>query len=142
MSRPPPARALQALLLVCEHYTNTISSQGLACDPDTGEPIACTGGGPVRKPTAIYTGGWCPAICASALPLCDRPHTWCPPPPPRTGAAGRTAKELSVVLFEGEAAPFKHLRVEHANYLVGVAAAPAGGRAAAGRRPPAPRSER
>lgn len=41
--------------LVAEHYANTINERGLATDPDTGEVIACRGGGP-RQPDAVYRG--------------------------------------------------------------------------------------
>jgi hypothetical protein len=41
--------------LVAEHYSNAINDQGLATDPETGEVLACRGGGP-RRPTAIHRG--------------------------------------------------------------------------------------
>ena len=41
--------------LVAEHYGNAINERGLATDPDTGEVLACRGGGP-RQPLAIYRG--------------------------------------------------------------------------------------
>ncbi|MFM7085958.1 MAG: DUF4346 domain-containing protein [Cyanobium sp.] len=41
--------------LVAEHYSNAIDERGLATDPDTGEVLACRGGGP-RQPQAIYRG--------------------------------------------------------------------------------------
>jgi Domain of unknown function (DUF4346) len=41
--------------LVVEHYGNAINDQGLATDPDTGEVLACRGGGP-RQPLAVYRG--------------------------------------------------------------------------------------
>lgn len=42
-------------LIVAEHYTNIINTNGVACDPDTGKPIPCTPGY-VRPPSAVYTG--------------------------------------------------------------------------------------
>jgi len=39
-------------------------------------------------------------------------------PAPLWPHTGRNAKELSVLLLEGQGAPFSTLRVEHANYLV------------------------
>jgi len=41
--------------LIAEHYGNAINDQGLATDPDTGEVLACRGGGP-RQPLAVYRG--------------------------------------------------------------------------------------
>lgn len=41
--------------LVAEHFSNTINERGLATDPDSGEVLACRGGGP-RTPTATYRG--------------------------------------------------------------------------------------
>lgn len=45
----------QAGELVAEHYSNSIDARGLATDPDTGEVLACRGGGP-RRPLATYRG--------------------------------------------------------------------------------------
>ncbi|MEL7039208.1 MAG: DUF4346 domain-containing protein [Cyanobacteria bacterium J06592_8] len=42
-------------LICAEHYTNDINEQGLAIDPETGEPFPCTGN-LKRKPTAIFHG--------------------------------------------------------------------------------------
>jgi hypothetical protein len=41
--------------LIVEHYGNAINDRGLATDPDTGEVLACRGGGP-RQPLAVYRG--------------------------------------------------------------------------------------
>ena len=69
--------------LVAEHYSNTINERGLATDPETGEVLACRGGGP-RMPTAIYRG--------------------------------RSAKELGILLTEGDG-PHPLSRLDHALYL-------------------------
>lgn len=45
----------EAGLICAEHYSNNINDQGLAVDPETGEPFPCTGG-LKRKPTAIFKG--------------------------------------------------------------------------------------
>jgi dihydropteroate synthase len=45
----------QAGLICAEHYSNNINDQGLAVDPETGEPFPCTGG-LKRKPTGIFKG--------------------------------------------------------------------------------------
>jgi dihydropteroate synthase len=65
--------------LVAEHYSNSINERGLATDPDTGEVLACRGGGP-RKPTAIYRGrsakelGIALTEAAAPLPLSRLDH--------------------------------------------------------------------
>lgn len=42
-------------LICAAHYSNTISDEGVAIDPETGEPIPCDR--PVtRKPLRVYTG--------------------------------------------------------------------------------------
>ena len=38
-----------------KHYGNAINDQGMATDPDTGEVLACRGGGP-RQPQTTYRG--------------------------------------------------------------------------------------
>ncbi|KAK9824597.1 hypothetical protein WJX72_011592 [[Myrmecia] bisecta] len=45
----------QSREIVAEHYTNTINSNGVACDPETGEPIPCTAGYR-RSPKHVYRG--------------------------------------------------------------------------------------
>ena len=39
--------------LVVEHYSNDVDDQGRATDPETGEVLACRGGGP-RQPAAAF----------------------------------------------------------------------------------------
>ncbi len=58
--------------LVAEHYSNTINERGLATDPDTGEVLACRGGGP-RLPTATYRGRSAKEL-GIALTEGDGPH--------------------------------------------------------------------
>jgi len=41
--------------LVVEHYSNGIDERGRATDPETGEILACRGGGP-RQPLAVFRG--------------------------------------------------------------------------------------
>ncbi len=71
-------------LICAKHFTNTINDKGLACDPETGEPLSCKGGAP-RQATTLYTG--------------------------------RTAKELSIAVFEDRDRPCPITRLEHAAYL-------------------------
>ncbi|MCS5697444.1 DUF4346 domain-containing protein [Cyanobium sp. FGCU-52] len=73
----------EACELVVEHFGNGIDDRGRATDPDTGEILACRGGGP-RKPLAVFRG--------------------------------RTAKEVGILLTEGEGEP-PLSRLDHALYL-------------------------
>lgn len=58
--------------LVAEHYSNAINERGLATDPETGEVLACRGGGP-RTPTATYRGRSAKEL-GIALTECEGPH--------------------------------------------------------------------
>lgn len=52
----------QAGLICAKHYTNVINDQGLACDPETGQPLPCVG--PVqRTPTTLFTGRTAKELC-------------------------------------------------------------------------------
>ena len=49
-------------LICAEHFSNTINDKGLACDPETGEPLPCNG--PVqRQHTRLYTGRTAKELC-------------------------------------------------------------------------------
>lgn len=51
-----------AYLICAKHYSNVINDRGLACDPETGEPLPCN----VKKervPTAIFTGRTAKELC-------------------------------------------------------------------------------
>ena len=41
--------------LIAEHYSNHVDERGRATDPDTGEVLACRGGGP-RSPSSSFRG--------------------------------------------------------------------------------------
>ncbi len=41
--------------LVVEHFSNDIDAEGIAIDPESGEPIACSGG-EKRKPFKVFRG--------------------------------------------------------------------------------------
>jgi dihydropteroate synthase len=49
-------------LICAKHYTNTINEKGLACDPETGEPLPCNGK-VERTPTAIFMGRTAKELC-------------------------------------------------------------------------------
>jgi len=71
-------------LICAKHFTNVINDKGLACDPETGKPLPCEGGGQ-RQPSYVYTG--------------------------------RTAKELSIAVFESGDRPCPVTMTDHAAYL-------------------------
>jgi dihydropteroate synthase len=49
-------------LICAKHYTNLIDDRGLACDPETGEPIPCSGN-VERIPTQIFSGRTAKELC-------------------------------------------------------------------------------
>lgn len=49
-------------LICAKHYTNTINEKGLACDPETGEPLPCTGK-VERTATKLFTGRTAKELC-------------------------------------------------------------------------------
>jgi dihydropteroate synthase len=51
-----------ARLICAEHYSNTINEKGVACDPETGEPLACSGS-LKRLPTQVFQGRTAKELC-------------------------------------------------------------------------------
>jgi len=49
-------------LICAKHFTNIINEKGLACDPETGEPLP-TRGQAVRQSTRVYTGRTAKELC-------------------------------------------------------------------------------
>jgi dihydropteroate synthase len=49
-------------LIYAKHFTNAINDQGLAVDPETGEPFPCTGK-VERQPTATFTAKTAKELC-------------------------------------------------------------------------------
>lgn len=49
-------------LICAKHFTNVINDKGLACDPETGDPLACSGG-PQRTHSTLYTGRTAKELC-------------------------------------------------------------------------------
>ncbi|GAB4380402.1 MAG: DUF4346 domain-containing protein [Elainellaceae cyanobacterium] len=52
----------EAGLICAKHYSNVINDKGLACDPETGEPLPCDGT-IQRQPTAVFTGHTAKELC-------------------------------------------------------------------------------
>lgn len=49
-------------LIYAKHFTNVINEKGLACDPETGEPLPCEGS-VQRQHTRVYTGRTAKELC-------------------------------------------------------------------------------
>lgn len=49
-------------LIQAKHFSNFIDERGLACDPETGKPIPCSGT-VQRVPTRIFSGRTAKEIC-------------------------------------------------------------------------------
>jgi dihydropteroate synthase len=52
----------EAQLICAKHYTNVINDKGLACDPETGEPLPCNVK-VERVPTAVFAGRTAKELC-------------------------------------------------------------------------------
>jgi hypothetical protein len=52
----------EAKAICADHYSNSINDQGLACDPETGEPLPCNGK-LERKPTCRFRASTAKALC-------------------------------------------------------------------------------
>jgi dihydropteroate synthase len=52
----------EAGLICAKHFTNVINDKGLACDPETGEPLP-TRGKVQRSHTAVFTGRTAKELC-------------------------------------------------------------------------------
>jgi dihydropteroate synthase len=51
-----------AKLICADHFSNVINDKGLACDPETGEPLPCNGS-LKRSPTATFRGRTAKELC-------------------------------------------------------------------------------
>lgn len=52
-----------AKLLCAKHFANTINDKGLACDPETGEPLCVRGDTKPRKSEQLFTGRTAKELC-------------------------------------------------------------------------------
>lgn len=60
--------------ICADHYSNTINDKGLACDPETGQPLSVRGGNQ-RLPTRQYRGRTAKELC---IAIFETPDTPCP----------------------------------------------------------------
>lgn len=58
--------------ICAEHFSNIINEQGLACDPETGEPLPCEGG-IQRQHTHIYRGRTAKQLCIAIFETDELP---------------------------------------------------------------------
>jgi hypothetical protein len=58
--------------ICAKHFGNTINEQGIACDPQTGKPLPCTGGTP-RPHTQVYVGRTAKELCIALFEHPDQP---------------------------------------------------------------------
>ncbi|NEQ44544.1 MAG: DUF4346 domain-containing protein [Leptolyngbya sp. SIOISBB] len=59
-------------LICAKHFSNVINDKGLACDPETGEPLPC-GGNVQRQHSYVYTGRTAKELCMAIFESSDRP---------------------------------------------------------------------
>jgi dihydropteroate synthase len=60
----------EAGLICAKHYTNFINDKGLACDPETGEPLPCTRK-VERVPSKVFTGRTAKELCIKIFEQAD-----------------------------------------------------------------------
>lgn len=60
-------------LLCAKHFSNTINEKGLACDPETGEPLCVNGKSPARQSTQLFTGRTAKELCMKIFEDKDNP---------------------------------------------------------------------
>ncbi|NJN22854.1 MAG: DUF4346 domain-containing protein [Leptolyngbya sp. RL_3_1] len=58
--------------ICAKHFGNSINDQGVACDPETGKPLPCTGGTP-RQHNQVYTGRTAKELCIALFENPDQP---------------------------------------------------------------------
>lgn len=57
-------------LICAKHFTNVIDSRGLACDPETGEPLPCNST-LQRQPSTVFKGRTAKELC---IELFEKPE--------------------------------------------------------------------
>lgn len=62
----------ESRLICAKHFRNVINDKGLACDPETGEPLPCGGNVP-HQHSHVYTGRTAKELCIALFESSDRP---------------------------------------------------------------------
>lgn len=84
-----------ARLICAEHYSNTINENGLACDPETGEPLSCSGS-LKRQPSAMFKGRTAKELCIEVF---EKPETCCITRLDHAAYLGREFVRAEIALF-------------------------------------------
>jgi dihydropteroate synthase len=85
-------------LICADFYTNTIDEKGLACDPQTGEPLPCSGG-LKRLPSAIFRGRTAKELCIEVF---EKPENCCVTRLDHAAYLGREFVRAEQCLFGGQ----------------------------------------
>lgn len=88
----------QNRLICAKHFTNFIDDRGLACDPETGKPIPCSGK-VERIPAQIFAGRTAKEVCVKLFEQTN------PCPVTRLDHAsylGREFQRAEAALFSGQ----------------------------------------
>lgn len=88
----------EARLICAEHYTNTINDKGLACDPETGEPLACNGK-LARKASTIFRGRTAKELCIEVF---EKPEVCCISRLDHAAYLGREFVRAEIALLNGQ----------------------------------------
>lgn len=59
-------------LICAKHFTNVINDKGLACDPETGDPLPCEGG-VQRTYSRLYSGRTAKELCIAIFEDAENP---------------------------------------------------------------------
>jgi dihydropteroate synthase len=86
----------EARLICAEHYSNTIDEKGLACDPETGEPLPCDGK-LARQAIATYKGRTAKELC---IEIFEKPETCCISRLDHAAYLGREFVRAEIALLE------------------------------------------
>lgn len=85
-------------LICADFYTNTINEKGLACDPETGEPLPCNGS-LKRQPSVIFRGRTAKELCIEVF---EKPETCCVTRLDHAAYLGREFVRAEQCLFSDE----------------------------------------
>ncbi len=84
--------------ICAEHYTNTIDDRGLACDPETGAPLACNGT-LKRSASHLYSGRTAKELCIALFEQSDACPVTCLD---HAAYLGREFQKAETALMTGE----------------------------------------
>jgi dihydropteroate synthase len=85
-------------LICADLYSNTINNAGIACDPETGTPLPCTGT-LERKPIAMFRGRTAKELC---IAMFETPHEKILDRVDHAAYVGREAMRAEIALYGTE----------------------------------------